>query len=132
MVAAKSVIMPTRTSLVIGYYADIIFSNNLDIFIPSLYFILESIVESRGKNEVIARACVDTLSIIVTDGDTLPLLVNDIDEIVNKIVQVMPHVHFNNFFDFLKDFIRHLSKVLLTNDLIVLLFDALTKVVITQ
>ena len=37
-------------------------------------FLIEAIGKTEGIDEVIARGCVDTIGIVVTDGDVAPRL----------------------------------------------------------
>lgn len=104
MSAAKSVILPTHLSLVIGYYADLLFKRNTPASSAMLHFIMESIHENRGKLEVISRGCVDTLSIIITDAETLPLMVQEIDMVVQEVLKLIETIDYTNFYDFLSDF----------------------------
>ena len=45
-------------------------------------FLIEGIGETSGIDEVIARGCVDTIAIVVTDHDVAPRLTEYLDYIV--------------------------------------------------
>ena len=81
-----SVLLPSHFSLVIGYYGDLLFKKNSTASKMTLQFILDGIAQNEGKFEVISRSRVDTLSIIVTDNDTLPHMVAEIDMVVEKVI----------------------------------------------
>lgn len=90
----------------LGYYADILFVQNMDAFKNAMQFLITSIGKTDGINEVIARGCVDTIAIVVTDQDVAPRLTEFLDFIVSQLVDLLASVSFVNFFDFMNDFIK--------------------------
>ena len=48
----------------------------------TLQFLIEGIGQQQGIDEVIARGCVDTIAIVVTDADVKPRLVQYMDYII--------------------------------------------------
>ena len=79
---AKAVILKSRFSLMLGYYADMLFVQNQDAFRQTMQFLITSIGKTDGINEVIARGCVDTIAIVVTDQDVAPRLKLLLEDIV--------------------------------------------------
>lgn len=73
-------------------------------------FLIEGIGQTNGIDEVIARGCVDTIAIVVTDQDVYPRLQPFLDYIVSQLVVLLGSVSFVNFYDFLNDFIKLFAK----------------------
>jgi len=69
-------------------------------------FLVEAIGLTEGIDEVVARGCVDTIAIIVTDQDVAPRLKLYLEHIVAQLVRLLDTVVFVNFFDFLSDFVK--------------------------
>ena len=94
LVAAKSVLLPTHFSLVIGYYGDLLFKKNANASKITIQFLFDSVADNAGKFEVISLGCADTLTIIVTDTETLPHMVNEIDMVVEKLIILIQKVEY--------------------------------------
>jgi hypothetical protein len=129
--AAMSVLLPSHFSLVIGYYGDLLFKKNSTASKMTLQFILDGIAQNEGKLEVVSRSCVDTLSIIVTDNDTLPHMVAEIDMVVEKVIFLIQKVEYTTFYEFLTQFIEWTEKVLVDQH-IVRIFDALVDNIVRE
>ena len=74
--------------------------------------------------EIVARQSVDTLSIIVTDSDIAPRMVNHLPMIVNHIINLTDTVSFVTFYEFLQEFVKIFSKVIAQDGKIVAIFKA--------
>ena len=83
---ARAVILKSRFSLLLGYYADILFTNDPNAFKQTMEFLIEGIGHKEGIDEVIARGCVDTIAIVVTDHDVAPRLKLLLDYIVQQLM----------------------------------------------
>ena len=77
-----------------------------------MQFLITSIGNTSGINEVIARGCVDTIAIVITDQDVAPRISQLLDYIVSQLVALLDKVYFVNFFDFMNDFIKLFAKKL--------------------
>lgn len=73
---------------------------------------MEAIGSTNGIDEVVARGCVDTLAIIVSDQDVAPRLKNYLEHIVAQLVSLLDTVVFVNFFDFFSDFVKLFAREL--------------------
>mmetsp|Transcript_19626 Transcript_19626/g.26525 ORF Transcript_19626/g.26525 Transcript_19626/m.26525 type:complete len:87 (+) Transcript_19626:582-842(+) len=73
-------------------------------------FLIEAIGHTEGIDEVVARGCVDTIAIIVTDQDVSPRLKLYIEYIVQQLVFLLDSVTFVNFYDFMNDFVKLFAK----------------------
>ena len=102
----KAVLLLHKFGLLMGYYADILFTTNPEGFLMTLQFLIEGIGQQQGIDEVIARGCVDTIAIVVTDADVKPRLVQYMDYIIQQLVNLLDTVTFVNFYDFMNDFIK--------------------------
>lgn len=109
---AKAVILLNRFSLLLGYYADILFTQNPQAFQQTMEFLIEGIGLTNGIDEVVARGCVDTIAIVVTDHDVAPRLKDYLDYIVAELVKLLDSVNFVNFYDFMNDFVKLFAKEL--------------------
>ena len=78
----KAVLLLHKFGLLMGYYADILFTTNPQGFQMTLQFLIEGIGQQQGIDEVIARGCVDTIAIVVTDAHVKPRLVQYMDYII--------------------------------------------------
>ena len=86
-------------------------------------FLIEGIGNTQGIDEVVARGCVDTIAIVVTDHDVAPRLKQHLDYIVGQLVRLLDTVTFVNFYDFMNDFIKLFAKEL-NGNLILSLMNA--------
>ena len=75
-------------------------------------FLIEAIGNTEGIDEVVARGCVDTIAIIVTDQDVAPRMKAYLVYIVSQLVRLLDSVTFVNFFDFFSDFVKLFAKEL--------------------
>ena len=60
-------------SLLLGYYADMLFTHNEAAFLKVIEFMFNSL-QLGGKEKVIALQSADTLSTVITDKDLVPRL----------------------------------------------------------
>lgn len=60
-------------SLLLGYYADMLFKKDNDKFIIAMNFLIESL-SFTGDQKVIALQSADTLNTIISDSDLIPRL----------------------------------------------------------
>mgnify|MGYP007058508576 FL=1 len=81
-------------------------------------FLIEGIGFTQGIGEVIARGCVDTIAIVVTDHDVAPRLKQHLDYIVIQLIRLLDTVTFVNFFDFMNDFIKLFAKDLVGDKIV--------------
>ena len=75
-------------------------------------FLIEGIGLTNGIDEVVARGCVDTIAIVVTDHVVAPRLKDYLDYIVAELVKLLDSVNFVNFYDFMNDFVKLFAKEL--------------------
>lgn len=71
-----------------------------------MQFLVEGIGSTEGIDEVVARGCIDTIAIVVTDKDVAPRLIQILDYMVQQICTLIDTVCFVNFFDFMNDFVK--------------------------
>ena len=122
---AKQVILRSRLSLMIGYYGDMLFTQNPEAFKKSSCFLFESIGESQGPLKVIALQSVDTLTTIVVDADIAQRFMAFLPDIIEIIKDLIAKVRFPQFFEFVLEFIKYYCRVL--NELVLELFNALVR-----
>ena len=65
----QSIILRTRMSMLLGYYADILFTNHEVAFMQAIKFLFESMSFIEGHEHVLALQSVDTMNTIVNDVD---------------------------------------------------------------
>ena len=126
---AKAVIMRSRLSLLMGYYGDLLFVNNLDAFKQATSFLFES-VSLEGPEKVIGLQCIDTLKTIVVDSDVAKRYLVFLPEIVDMIIKLIAVMNLPQFFEFVLEFGKFYSRVL--NELILKIFDAIVNRVLVE
>jgi len=104
MEIAKSVILRARMSLLLGYYADIMFIQQSGPFKMTMEFLFKSIGYSGAAEKVIALQSVDTLNTVVTDSDLAPRLVPLLPNILEILGSLTPVITFPTYFEFLFEF----------------------------
>ena len=67
----SSILLQARMSLLLGYYADMLFIKFEQAFLKSINFLIRS-VALTGDRKVVAIQSADTLSTIVSDKDLIP------------------------------------------------------------
>ena len=68
-----SILLRARMSLLLGYYADMLFHKYDEAFLKAIDFLIQS-VGLLGDQKVIALQSADTLNTIVSDKDLMPRL----------------------------------------------------------
>ena len=129
---AKAVILLNRLSLLLGYYADILFTSNHEAFRQAMEFLIEGIGNNQGIDEVVARGCVDTIAIVVTDHDVAPRLKLYLDTIVTQVVNLLDSVVFINFFDFMNDLVKLYCKDLVGDKILSLMTAVINRILKEQ
>jgi hypothetical protein len=84
MVAAN-VILRARFSLMLGYYADMLFQQHADAFNKTMKFLFESVGYELQHESVVTLQSIDTLCTIVSDADLAPRL----DPILGEIIAIL-------------------------------------------
>ncbi len=67
------ILMKARMSLLLGYYADMLFLKYEEAFVKVMDFLLESL-SLNGPQKVVALQSADTLNTIISDKDLIPRL----------------------------------------------------------
>lgn len=96
-------------SLLLGYYADMLFSKHDDIFIKVFNFLISS-VALYGGEKVIALQSADTLSTIIADKDLIPRLSPHLPQLIQTLCQCNTVITIKLYFDFISDFIKYYNK----------------------
>lgn len=89
-----NVILRARFSLLLGYYADMIFNEQSDAFIKTMHFLFESVGYETKHETVITLQSIDTLCTVVSDSDLAPRLnpiLGDIVKILNSLTPKMSY-----------------------------------------
>lgn len=68
-----TILMKSRMSLLLGYYADMLFTKYESAFLKVMDFLLESL-SLTGSQKVVALQSADTLNTIISDKDLIPRL----------------------------------------------------------
>jgi len=117
--AGASVILRARMSLLLGYYADMLFVDHGDAFKVTVGFLFES-MGYGGAEHAVALQSIDTMNTVVSDNELSPRLYPMIDDIVTALVNLIGRVDKPTFFEFIRDFTKYFAKVL--DDKILLIF----------
>jgi hypothetical protein len=92
-------------SLLLGYYADMLFKKYVDAFVKVIDFLVKS-VALHGKEKVIALQSADTLSTIVSDKDLIPRLEPHLPGLLMTICQLNHNITVKLYFNFVLDFVK--------------------------
>ena len=83
---ALTVVLRARFSLLLGYYADMLFTEYQEAFIKTMNFLFESVSYPDDTAErVITLQSIDTLNTVVSDADLAPRL----EPMLNQIVGIL-------------------------------------------
>lgn len=95
-----SIILRARMSLLLGYYADMLFSKYEEAFLKVMNFLFTS-VAFTGEQKVIALQSADTLSTIISDKDLIPRLSPFISDFIKVICNCNAKIGIKLYFNFL-------------------------------
>ena len=79
-----SIILRARMSLLLGYYADMLFRHNNQEFLRVIYFLIDSLSLQDDK-KVVALQSADTLNTIISDVDLIPRLEPELPHLIEKL-----------------------------------------------
>lgn len=102
---STSVLLKVRMSLLLGYYADMLFTQHPEPFLKVIDFLFMSLSLS-GVEKVVALQSADTLSTVITDKDLIPRLELHIPRIVAIVNDCIMKINIKLFFNFLLDFVK--------------------------
>jgi hypothetical protein len=92
--------MKSRMSLLLGYYADMLFLKYESAFIKVMDFLLESLSLS-GPQKVVALQSADTLNTIISDKDLIPRLEPHLPRLIKVLNQCNQKISIKLYFNFL-------------------------------
>lgn len=131
ILSQDNVLLRARLSLLLGYYADMLFSKQPVAFKKSMNFLFSSVGLESKREHVIALQSCDTLNTIVQDDDLMPRLAEMLSEIVQTINHLITSVKVVSFFEFVQEFIK-MYKNLLAEQYIVPIVQSLVVRVINE
>lgn len=99
------VLMKARMSLLLGYYADMLFTKYESAFVKVMDFLLESL-SLNGPQKVVALQSADTLNTIISDKDLIPRLEPHLPRLIKVLTQCNQKIHIKLYFNFLQDFVK--------------------------
>lgn len=79
-----SILLRARMSLLLGYYADMLFEKYREAFLKTIDFLILSVGLIKDER-VIAIQCADTLNTIISDKDLIPRLEPEIPRIIQTL-----------------------------------------------
>lgn len=110
---ALSVVLRARFSLLLGYYADMLFNQHPEAFAKTMDFLFRSVgYDSKSPEAVIALQSIDTLTTVVSDSDLAPRLEPMLPRIVEILGQLTSNITYPAFFEFLAEFVSYFAVVL--------------------
>ena len=74
-------------SLLLGYYADMLFKNDRNKFLIAMRFLITSL-SYTGDLKIIAMQSADTLNTIISDTDLIPRLEPELPELLIVLNQI--------------------------------------------
>lgn len=126
---SSSVLLRARMSLLLGYYADMLFTAHPAAFLKVIDFLLLSLSLGGGE-KVVALQSADTLSTVITDKDLIPRLEEHIPRIVEIVTQCILKINIKLFFNFLLDFVKTYNDTL--GDSVIRIVQALVERVLVE
>lgn len=112
MEIALCVVLRARFSLLLGYYADMIFNEFSGAFKKTIQFLFESVGYLQPYESVIALQSIDALCTIVSDSDLAPRLEPMLPRIVEIINILIATNKYPSYFEFLLEFCKYYAVVL--------------------
>lgn len=100
-----AILLKVRMSLLLGYYADMLFIKYESAFIKVMDFLLESLSLS-GKQKVVALQSADTLNTIISDKDLIPRLEPHLPRLIKVLNECNKKINIKLYFSFLQDFVK--------------------------
>jgi hypothetical protein len=116
MDVALTVVLRARFSLLLGYYADMLFLEHQEAFIKTMNFLFESVGYPDDTAErVVTLQSIDTLNTVVSDADLAPRLEPMLVQIIAILNQLTPLNTHSTYFEFLSEFVKFYAVVLNDN-----------------
>lgn len=112
MEIALCVVLRARFSLLLGYYADMIFCDFHGAFKKTMHFLFESVGYTQSYEAVIALQSTDALCTIVSDSDLAPRLEPMLPRIVEIINSLTAQNKYPTYFEFLTEFCKYYAVAL--------------------
>jgi hypothetical protein len=104
-----SILMKARMSLLLGYYADMLFLKYDHAFVKVMDFLLESLSLS-GPQKVVALQSADTLNTIISDKDLIPRLKPHLPRLIKVLNECNMKIGIKLYFSFLQDFVKYYNE----------------------
>jgi hypothetical protein len=79
-------------SLLLGYYADMLFTEHGDAFKVTVGFLFESMGYGKGPEHAVSLQSIDTMNTVVSDNELSPRLYPMIDDIVAAVISLIDSV----------------------------------------
>ena len=95
-----NILMKARMSLLLGYYADMLFQKYETAFVKVMDFLLESLSLS-GAQKVVALQSADTLNTIISDKDLIPRLKPHLPRLIKVLNECNQKISIKLYFSFL-------------------------------
>ena len=95
-----NVLMKARMSLLLGYYADMLFLKYDHAFVKVMDFLLESL-SLNGIQKVVALQSADTLKTIISDKDLIPRLKPHLPRLISVLNECTLKITIKLYFSFL-------------------------------
>lgn len=93
-------------SLLLGYYADMLFRDHHEAFMKIVSFLITSI-SLTGDQKVIALQSADTLNTIISDDDLIPRLRPELPKLISVLNECTQRIQIKLYFNFLLEFVKH-------------------------
>jgi len=101
-----SILLRARMSLLLGYYADMLFEKHRNAFLKTIDFLIKSVALIRDER-VIALQSADTLNTIISDRDLIPRLTPEIPRLIEILKECNVRISIALYFNFLLDFVKY-------------------------
>ena len=129
MSGTTSVLLRSRMSLLLGYYADMLFNKFPEAFFKVIDFLVQS-VGLLGEQKVVALQSADTLNTIISDKDLIPRLEPHLPRLIASLIESNRKVHIKLYFSFLQDFVKFYNQAI--GDDIIPIVQSLVQRILTE
>ncbi len=111
ILSQNSIILRCRMSLLLGYYADMLFKKDNTKFITAMNFLIKSL-SFTGEQKVIALQSADTLNTIISDNDLIPRLEPEIPALLMILNECTKKIQIKLYFNFLLELVNNYHNVI--------------------
>lgn len=113
----NNLILNCRLTCLLGYYIDILYKDQNDVFVDVIRMFIESLDQNQ-ENLALAHQSADTLNTIINDNDIVPRIKPIIGDLLQALNPVILTIKIPEFFSFLEEIFKFYKQDLRENDVL--------------